>query len=54
MNPAIALNSASELMFVAILKPDVTESSDTADTPVMKILVIGFRAESPVKPFMQA
>ena len=55
VNPAMALNSASELMFVAILNPEVTESSDTADTPVRNTMAIGAEGGVfPEKLFMQA
>jgi len=50
----MALNLASELIFLAKLKPEVTESSDTADTPVMNTLAIGVHGEFPEKLFMQA
>lgn len=40
VKPAYSLKHSSEVTFSAILNPEVRESSDTEDTPVMNVLAI--------------
>lgn len=40
VKPAYSLKHSSEVTFRAILNPEVSESRDTDDTPVMKVFAM--------------